>query len=211
MNRISKSTLVDQCMKNTLEPYRFLRLAKLVYLRRADDCSQIIKIPTSRWGSQIGLSPWVSVRFPEIQKIIHPDDKSLQRATLGTPLHFICRDGKYFDWRVETKEDIEAAVGEMMIEITTAGFQYFQRYSTLTAVEEALARSIIPNEFILNLAHASGLLAACRLQRGDFKAALQTIDDGLAHKFCKTPAMKRLLEEERAKIIAAAELRKEST
>ena len=193
--------MLGNFLADRLQEFGFLPVDVLSFIRCIDDLKQIINAGGRHENRKLKFTCILGVRFEQIESILRPNENDDSYPTVCCPIHLIAPERKYYEWEGGNEEELAIAADSMIAELHEVGFDYFDRFSTLEAVEEELTSSPVSDSFLLSADQRTGILAAIAMTRGDRAVAEQLFAEAIKDRYFEHPARKRRLEELRTRVL----------
>lgn len=180
-----------------LKTLGFEQEATLDFLRKTEFGGQ-----TLRFGGRIDhqghchISGTAGIIFRDVEAVLAHSGKSgsALAPTIVMPLHLLHAERKYFDWQLQGADDAPIVATDIVGAVKALAQPFFERYGTLTAVRDALAKPSPLSWFILSPEQRETTLAAIEHLLGSSDSAIARLDSALAERAGEMPRRRRELE-----------------
>jgi hypothetical protein len=188
-------------LKELVREIGFEPVDSLSFSRTTDGCHQSIDVPTRMEGGKLKFTCMLGVRFDELESLLTPNSQGWDSG-IGCPIHLLRPEREYYEWEGGDEEELTIAVKNMIAEIHDVGFQFFERFKTIEAVEEELSSSVASDQLILSPHQRTCTLAAIALAHGERSTAEALFADALNDPRNQNPGRRQLLQELRTQLFA---------
>lgn len=188
-------------LSERLRPIGFEPIGCLSFSRSTDDCKQLINVGGRTDGGKLKFTCTLGVRFDELESLLRPKSEDESYPTVSCPIHLLRPEREYYEWEGGNEEELTIAVESMIAEIHEVGFEFFEKFKRIEAVEEELTSSAVSDWLILSPHQRTSTLGAIAVARGERTRAERLFADALNDPRNQNPGKRRLLEELRGQLL----------
>jgi len=193
-------SILSEAIRDSLAALGYTQRLRLSFTRERVGCTHILNFGGRVEKGVFKFTFSVGIRFLEVEAILRPENDDPTYPTIVMPIHFLHEDRKYFEWDVSGAPGAARMAQEVMSEVSGRAQAFFDRYATLSAVDESLASANALDWFVLTADQHVGVRAAIAKVEGREDDAKAIVDEALADPRNANPRKRWRIEELRSRL-----------